>query len=224
MHAGIAAQKAMTADTINVWTTLTTSANWGSNTDTATDLAGGLADAGSSTNPYLKILIQAVAEKILQATLGVVKRKDLVMVVNPNCAGKLAKSGEIIDLIKQSPDAYAMLRQDDQFNQWGLPPILYGIKVVVEDAIRVTSKKGASKTTAYCAPNQDIVFLARPGGIMGQEGIPQFSTCQIFSYEEMTVEQKNDPDNRRVLGRVVNDNTPALVAPASGYLVTSATS
>ena len=61
--------------------------------------------------------------------------------------------------------------------------------IVVEGAVKVTSKKGAAtKTTGYCMPSQAAVVLARPGGLMGMEGIPEFSTIQGFFYEEFTVE------------------------------------
>jgi hypothetical protein len=225
VHAGIKAQQAMTALTQNVWNTAGTTGNWGANTGTATSLGGGLLDNSTTTTLYIKTLIQTVVENILKITLGVVQREDLVMVMNPTTAGKIAKSQEVVDQLKQSVYALPMLQQGEKFSNWGLPPELYGIPVTVEDAVKVTSKKGAAtKTTAYVMPAGQIAFFARPGGLMGMEGIPEFSTMQIFSYEEMTVESKTDPDNRRTKGRVVDDNVPALVAPASGYLVTSATS
>lgn len=225
-HARIAAQKAMTARTLNICTVMTTSGNWGSNTDTATNLGGGLLDAATSSTPYIKKTINAVAEAILKATIGVATRDDLIMVMNPHTASLIGQSQEIIDHLKQSPFALAQIRGDvpSQSGQWGLPDTLYGVKVVVEDAVRVTSKKGATKATTYCLPNQDVIFLTRPEGLMGSEGVPDFSTIQLFSYEDMTVENKRDPDNRRELGRVVDDYDVQLVAPASGYLVTSATS
>lgn len=227
VHAGFKAQQAMTALTQNVWTTAATSGNWGSSTNTPAGLGFGYWDQSTSTTLYIKETIQAVVEAILQVTLGVVQREDLVMVMNPHTAGLVAKSQEIVDILKQSPFALPMLNQEagGQFSNWGIPKELYGLPTVVEDAVKVTSKKGATtKTTSYVMANQQIAFFARPGGLMGMDGIPEFSTIQIFSYEEMTVEQKFDPDNRRTTGRVVDDNVPALVAPASGYLLTSATS
>lgn len=226
-HAGFKAQQAMTALTQNVWNTAGTSGNWGSNTNTPAGLGYGYWDQSTSATLYIKETIQLVVEAILQVTLGVVQREDLVIVMNPHTAGLVAKSQEIVDILKQSPTAIEMIEQGrgGRFSNWGLPTELYGLPTVVEDAVKVTSKKGAStKTTTYVMPNQQIAFFARPGGLMGMEGIPEFSTMQIFSYEEMTVEQKYDPDNRRTMARVVDDNVPALVAPAAGYLLTSATS
>lgn len=226
IHAGFAAQKAMTARTIAAMTTLTTGANWGSSTATATSLAGGLWDASSATNKYIRKTFNQVAENILQATLGVVQREDLVCVINPHDARLMAETEELRDYLKQSPFAMAEVRGDveNQNGQWGLPSVLWGIKIVVEDAVRVTSKKGATKATTYCLPTTNAIFMARPGGLMGMEGIPEFSTFQQFVYEEMTVETMNDVNNRRTVGRVVDDFASALVSSASGYLVTTISS
>ena len=65
--------------------------------------------------------------------------------------------------------------------------------------------------------------MSRPEGLMGSEGVADFATCQIFSYEDMTVETKKDPDNRREQGRIVDDFDVQVVAPASGFLMTSCT-
>jgi len=229
VHAGISAAKMMTIRTQNVWNQLTTSGNWAGNTGTATALGGGLWDVSGATDKFIRKSFNQVAENIIQATLGVVQRKDLVCVINPHTARLMSETEELRDVLKQSPYALGIIRGDDKetgnWESWMLPPTLFGIKVVVEDAVKVTSKKGAtSKTTSYVLPNQTAVFLARPGGLVGMEGIPEFSTAQVFCYEEMTVESKVDVDNRRTLGRCVDDVATAVVAPAAGYYVTSCTS
>jgi hypothetical protein len=61
--------------------------------------------------------------------------------------------------------------------------------------------------------------VSRPGGLVGVEGASSFSTCQIFAYEDMTVEQFNDPMNRRIEGRVIDNSVAAVVAPVGGYLI-----
>ncbi len=42
----------------------------------------------------------------------------------------------------------------------------------------------------------------------------------LFVYEDMTVEELHDVNNRRMDGRVVDDIAPALTAPASGVFFT----
>lgn len=223
VHGGIAAQKAMTARTIKALGVLTTTGNWGSSTDTATNLGGGKWDVSGATDKFILKAFGAASEAILKATLGVATQEDLVCIINPNVARQMAESEEIRDFIKQSPVAMAQVRGDvpSQTGQWGLPDRLYGIKIVVEDAIRVTSKKGATRAAGYCMPAATAIFATRTEGLVGMEGIPEFSTFQLFMYEEHTVETKRDSDNRRTVGRVVDDFDAELVAPASGYLVTA---
>jgi hypothetical protein len=225
VHADIAAQKAMTARTIAAITALTTAGNWSGSTDTATNLGGGKWDVSGATDKYILKTFNQVRENILKATLGVVQQKDIVCVINPNTARQMSETEELRDFLKQSRFAMAQVRGDEesQNGQWGLPDVLYGFKLVVEDAVKVTSKKGATKATSYCLANSAAVFMTKTEGTTGMEGVPDFSTFQLFAYEEMTVESKSDPDNRRELGRVVDDYASAVTAPASGYYVTSAT-
>ena len=68
------------------------------------------------------------------------------------------------------------------------------------------------------------VFVSRPGGLIGVEGSTSFSTTQIFAFEDMTVENWDDPKDRRIEGRVIDNSTVELVAPVSGYLVLDVTS
>jgi hypothetical protein len=227
VNAGVAAQKMMTARTMFAWNILGTAANYGSNTSTATALGNGLLDQATQSSPYIKKCIRAACEAILQSTIGVVNRDDLIMVMNPHTAGLLSESPEIMQYFVNNVYALAQARGDaaGQNTAWGLPDRLYGIKVVVEDAVRITSKKLAPVVTVgYCCPNETIAFLARPGKLMGMEGIPEFSSFQFFFYEEFTVEQKEDPDNRRTVARVVEDYDAQIVAPLASYLITSATS
>lgn len=230
VHAGFMAQKAMTARTIGTLSTLTTTANWGSSTAAAAAISSGNSgpwDKSGATDKYIRKSIDAVCETILQQTIGVVQRSDLVLVLNPHDARLMAETEELRDYLKQSPFALAEVRGDveSQNGSWGLPNSLYGVKIIVEDAVKVTSRKGAAtKTVGYCLTSGNAIFLARPGSLLGMEGIPEFSTAQIMVYEEMSIETMQDVNNRRTVGRVIDDFAPLLVASASGYLVTSSTS
>ena len=61
-------------------------------------------------------------------------------------------------------------------------------------------------------------MVARPGGLESSEGSQSFGTAHIFSYEEMSTEQRDDPDNRRISGRVVEDYDVQIVAPITGFI------
>lgn len=223
-HARIHAQQAMTLRTQVASTVLTTSGNWGSSTSAASAMTGGgYWDASTSTTMFIQTCLLGAAEAINKATLGAVTWGDMIVVMNPTTARRVAKSQEIIDHIKQSPFALAQVRGDvpAQNGRWGLPDVLYGFPVVVEDAVKVTSRKGATAAQSYIHGDGTVLICSRPDGLIGSEGVPSFSTCTLFVKEEMTVETKYDPDNRRTEGRVVDNFTAVITAPTSGYLITS---
>lgn len=104
---------------------------------------------------------------------------------------------------------------------YGVPETLYGFPVVVDETRKVTSKKGGTRTVESVFPANQAVLLARPGGMEGTAGAINFAALVFFMKEEMTVETKDDPDNRRTMGRVVEDFDCRLVAPAAAVLLTN---
>jgi hypothetical protein len=224
-YADYAAQDAMTARTLKVLNVLTDTSNHDtSHYDTATNLVGGSLASGTPTDPRFKKLVNKVMFQIQKATLGMVRPKDMMVLCSPTFADELSRSQEVHTYLKESPFSLAQVRGDSESQNgvWGLPDQLYGMPIVIEDAVRVSSKKGATRSADYVLGSDKILFLTRKGGLTSPAGGPSFSSCHIFSYEEMTTEQRDDPDNRRIKGRVVEDFDVRLVSPASTYLVTSA--
>ncbi len=226
-YAAFTAQDAMTARTMLATTALTTTGNYdsGHTSSTATGIGGGAWSSGTKTNPVIMKSLNLMAQKIQQDTLGRVRPRDLVLVISPTSADIMARSAEVRDYVAQAPVSMQMLRgEGEDFGIWGLPPTLYGFKIVIEDAVRVSTRKGASsQTKGYILGNQ-AALIARPGELTSIAGGPSFSFLHSFMYEEMTVEQKQDIDNRLIKGRVVEDYSMTVVAPASGYLITDVTS
>lgn len=221
-HAAIAAQAAMTSRTVLALGVLTTTSNYDANhTDTATNLGGAVWSAGTVAAPTIKKGLEAAAQKIHQDTLGAVGPKDLVLVVNPVDAGKMSASDEMQDMFKHGLYSKPWFNSPEQSEgRWGLPDNVWGFKTVVEDTVKVTSAKGATRTTGYALPTGTALLLARPGSLIGQEGAASFSTGHFFVYEEMAVEQRDDPDNRRTVGRIIDDIDFRVVAPSAGYVIT----
>lgn len=219
-HAAIKAQQAMTARTVNVLDLLNTSGNWGTHTDTATNLGGGKFNTGTAADPRIKKALNAAAHVIVKDTLGVVQPEDMVLVIAPDLATKMGESEEIHTYLKENPVALDVVLGNKNVNaRFNLPGSIYGYPIVIEDAVKVTSFKN-TKTAAYAMTNDNAIMVSRPGGVVGVEGAPSFSTVTIFAYEEMSVEQRDDPDNRRIMGRVVDDFVAVLTATAAGYLIT----
>lgn len=236
-HSEIHAQKLMTARTIRALTQLTTAGNWQTTADpdmssnhtaTASSLAGGQIDQGSSTSPYLKKVLDKIAVQINLDTLGVVTPDMLQVVSNPNVARLVAESQEIHDYLKGSPAALDEIRNATSPNAMygpGLPSSVYGYKWNVENCVKVTSRKGDTLTKAFAYPDQAINVVARVGQLEGVYGLPSFSTLTGFWYrDEMTIERFPDPKNRLMEYHLTEDMTEVLTSPLSGYYVTSATS
>lgn len=231
-HARSKAQLAMTARTARAATLLTqTGSNspfnaYGGYYANATAAGGGNWYASSGSN--IQATIQAALRQIALATAGAVRPDDINMVLSPVTAHKISQTVEVQNYVKNYPAALPFLQSSDTFSKFGLPPYLYGVKLVVDDSVQVTSQKvvpaagtsgRSAETRSFIWGTDKVAFISRPGGLVGVEGATSFSTVQIFAYEDMTVEQFDDPQNRRIEGRVVDNSVSAVVAPMSGVYV-----
>lgn len=227
-HARIYAQKAMTKRTQKHITLLTTSGNWPSaNTSAVSSISGvtGKWDASTTARTDIKRSINYAVEQIMLQTLSAISVEDLMLVMSPGCARKISVSQEIADYLKGSPDALNYVKGKLGKNAYfGLPDILYGMPVVIEDTAKVTSRKGATVARSFLLGDATPFIVARPGALEGSGTVssPRYSTCCTLMLEDMTVESKHDTDNRVHLGRVVDDFDVRLTAPMSGFLFTAA--
>ena len=222
-HARSKAQLAMTARTMRAASVLSTSGNWGSNyvaTAATSPISAGSWTNSSVTNAYIQKTIQAVMRQVSLSSGGAVAPNQLIMVISPTIAQIVSQAPETKEYVKNYPAALSFYQGSDTFSRWGIPPTLFGLgDVVVDDSVKVTSKKGAATLSSSYVYGNGAYFLSRPGGLVGVEGSSSFSTLQIFAYEDMTVEQFNDPMNRRLEGRVIDNSVSAVVAPVGGYAI-----
>jgi hypothetical protein len=226
-HARSKAQLAMTRRSMAAATALSTTANWGNNyVATPNTTAQGFTAVGalwntSGTQRPIQKTIQQVMQLVGYSSGGAVSPSQLIMVISPKIAQVISQSPEVLELVKYNPMSPSYLQGSDTYSRWGIPPTLFGLAdVVVDDSVKATSKKGATDAFSYVL-GDGAYFVSRPSGLVGVEGANSFSTLQIFAYEDMTVEQFNDPMNRRIEGRVIDNSTCAIVAPVSGYSITS---
>lgn len=216
-----AASKAMTGRSAKIIAALE-GGTWTGSTATATSAGGGKWDVSGSNDRFIKKSLNAGVQNIVKKTNGVVGPKDLVLVISPDTAGQMADGGDATDgeihsYMAQSPFALDAIGQRQQLMNYGLPSHLYGIQVVVEDTVLVSSKPNATRSDAFALTNTNAFLLSRPQGLIGTNGSTLSSTICVFSKEELTVEIHDDQLNRRVIGRVVDDFVPVLTGIASGY-------
>lgn len=175
-------------------------------------------DTSQTSDGHIKRTIYDAVNVILRDTLGVVSEKDLMLVLSAEAAAKLMQSQEVVDYIKGTPDSWKFTQGTLATGMYGMPETLFGIRVVVEDSVKVTSRKGEARKTEWLWPTDTAVICARPGGITAMQG-PNFSTCVLFAKEEMTSETFDDARNRRTVLSVTEDYCAKVIAPVSGVLL-----
>lgn len=221
------AAQAMTCRAIRIANLLTTSANWpAASTATATALGGGTWDDATATNPYILKSILAAVNLIVTSTNGAVQYEDLRLVFSPTVAALVRESEEFIDFIKQQPSSPAIWSRDNFNNgRYGLPPYIYGLEVVVDDTVEVTTPpvigSAAATNRAFVWPAASAAIVTKKRMSTGDGST--YSTATLFSYspDEMAVEVFNDAVNRVYLGGVTENTAEVLVAPESGFLITN---
>jgi hypothetical protein len=237
------ASQMMTLRTSDVITVCQTATNWGANTADANVVNGGFGNwVNASSDPtspfYLAIrkTFTNVMQVINLGTNGVIKYKDMRVVVNPVLATAMANTSEIYDYVKYGPFAEARQRGEDvdMNEEWGLPHRYAGVEIVVEDAPQVTIQPQANVPgtgsfasitlgqRAYVKDSHSAIFMSRPGGINAAYGSKNFSTVQLYFYKwEMAAYEYSDPRNERSEGHITEMRCAILAAPLSGFLVTN---
>lgn len=236
-HSQIHAAKCMTARTQRVMKIATNVASWqitadpdlsADHTATATTLAGGQFDLGTTASPYIKKALDKIAVLINLDTLGVVESNQLQVIINPNQARLWAESAEIHDYIKGSYHAKEEINEGlGPNNKFGLPSSIYGYPILVENCTLVTTRKEDILTKRFAMPDQMVLVTARPGALEGVYGAPDFSTLTMFYYGptgEMALQTFDDAKNELTEGHVTECTAEVLTSPLSGYLVQASTS
>lgn len=229
-HLRIKAQQAMTKRSVRAIKEMTTSGNYDA-THTA-DVTSGISGnsgtwaASTAARGDIQRSLNYAANLIRRDTFSVVKPEDLQLVISPGLALSLGVSQEIKDYMKGSYEAGKVIRGDENWRNenYNIPDNLYGYEVIVEDTVKVTSRKGATKVSTFAMPDATPFMCARKGGIEGVAGAPNFSTGVIFVYspDDMAMVDDYDAKNRRHDLGLIDHFTPKLIAPVSGFLFTGA--
>lgn len=225
------AQLAMTARTIAVLSTLTTSGNWPSShvADlSGTPITGVVGNWAASTSARLAIkrTLNYIKQLILLDTRGAVKSKDLLIVMGPDTAAQISVSQEIVELVKQNIAGPRFLMNQQEFKKenYGLPDRLYDTEYVIEETVRVTTQRGLiTQSASFVLPLGTVLVLHRPSSLEGVEGGRSFSTCSLHIYREDDLKLETDSDSwNRIEKIAVTDNFDVnMTAPVSGFLLTN---
>ncbi len=230
-NARMTATLAMTARTLDAVTLITTASNWPTGNKAATvdallSTTGSAWTDSTASENWIKKSINAVVEAIMKVTGGVIKPNDITLIVGPDTAHSMGEQAEIIQYMVNHERAIdAGLMGTNAMNaMYSLPPYLYGVRLIVEDAVRNSTREGAATQTRSFMMGNSAVFLSRAGNLMGgAEGIPTLTTLTGFIHEDMTIETEEDTWNRRTRGRVTDDTDWVLTSTISGYHIADVT-
>lgn len=228
-HAASVAAKAMTDRTITVLNALNTGGLTSNSVATIVGAGGATwantqfnSGPGSANYLNIKKSLFGVVQTINQATNATVGWKDLVLIVSPGLAAAMAESDEVHGYMKSTQFAMEVTKGVNFIGQWGLPDFLYGLKVIVEDCVQVTSQVAAARSSSYVLANNVAYVISRKEGLQANTFGPSFNTINCFFHQdEMTVESKYDDENRRFSGRVVQNFAAVVQAPITGYQITA---
>lgn len=224
-HTAVLGQRAMTHRAWRTCQTLALTSNYASShVATASSLSGtGFLDGGTTADPRIMTAFNAATRIIMQDTFGSIRYGQISALMNHNTALKLAKSREIREYVMQQEGAIKNVRMDDaNYNGvYGLPGVLYNVKIVVEDAFYNPYNRGNSaETGSVVFPDNKIVLFVADGDLEVPEGATSFCTCHSFVFEEFGLETKDDEWDRLVYMRGVMDYDVQIVAPPTGFVIT----
>lgn len=241
-----AAQQWATLFTADVVGVLEDANNWGTHTKSADQLNGGVGywDTSDTTLNAIQNTIYAAVEQIMLDTNSLVTMDQLRMVIGVQAAKRMRTAREITDYVKGSPEALAQVRGElpNRNLEFGLPAKLFGMDLIVENAVRVTTRKGVTANRIFIKSGNSAVIMTKQDGLPGDMvserfATPNWSTFQVMYYTGAgkgnkddardtgpsglyTVQTFEDLENERLKGHIVTNFDQKLVAPESGYLIT----
>lgn len=209
-QARVLANQIMTMRTAAMYDVLQTSGNYLSgHVDTATNWGGGAWSSATSANRYIQKTINGMRKQIAKTTFDTVKPEDFILVMGPDVAEATARSGEIADYVAQSPAAPEFLKYElwqSQTANYGLPPVLYGVRVLVDSSVKETAKIGATSSKSFLSGSSSVYMVAKPGALSSAIGGQSFGALTFFITKdwEMRVETIDVPLDARKILRVTD--------------------
>jgi len=198
------------------------------NVSTATTLAGGFLDGGTTSDPRIFKALTKAAYQIQIATggrAGTAGAKFGVL-MSVNTALRLAYSREIREYVMQNPESLKLVTGENEnfmdSASYMLPNKLYKFDTVVEDSfINEGNPDSALDLNSPQMPDNVLIVYVRTGGFNKEYGEADFSTFTQFVHEDMTVEMKTDDWDRLVYLRVVDNFDFKITSPKSGFYISN---
>lgn len=184
---------------------------------------------GTINDPLCGKALKHGVLQILKRSNGRVKPQDLVLLMNPNTANRLANSQEIRAYMAQQVGSIDVLKgqQPALWPTFGLPNPLYGLKVMVDATTKTTTKQDHvnEDTQAFVIQDGLVCILARPGAVTGMPGSEAFSSLALWQHKKWAMKPETfpDPQNHRVAIQFLDAYTVQLVSPEITWTIADAT-
>lgn len=186
--------------------------------------------SGTMAAPVFKRFLGWACQEIRRRTNGRVKLRDLLFLINPITAAKLAATEEFHTYLANQQYSLNVLKgSDPEFVEavYGLPQPCYNVRVVADATCYVDGSPIMSLTDAdygqqtYVIPDDFVAILARPGSVAGMAGSRGFSSLVLFQNEERALKPVTFPDvrNERVEVAIEDMFTSEMVAPDCAFAV-----
>jgi hypothetical protein len=198
VHTEKLAREAMLNRTVQCLTNVLAESNYSTtHIATATALAGGFLNAGTTSNPILMKTLQEAALIIQKDTGGIGGRGRAISILMSNTmAVQLSRSREIREYVSNMVGAQDMVTGDGWYEQYGIPKKLFGFPVVIEDAyVNVGIKENATSdvnTTVSSVLNNAIFLFVREGDLSKGYMDAGFSSWTQFVYNDFATKAKID--------------------------------
>lgn len=223
----------MTYRAINVVNVALNTASYdASHVSTATALGGGFWSQGTPSNPIIKTSLDNIRDRIIQDSIGMVKLKDLQLVLSPTAASAMSRTQEIRVYLMQQAGALDVLegKNPDSDEGWSMPAYYNGFKIVIESSVYTNTLVTDNSSTAtdgvlqYVMPVNSAFVAARPGSLVSEDGGMNFSTIHLLELkgEAFKVFMKDMGEQEKYTYiRVEDFFLPIVAAPETGYVITN---
>lgn len=229
VHTEKLARQAMMKRTAVALAKITDTAQYpAANVVTATSLASGFLDAGTTSDPRIFKALTKAAQLIQVATAGAAGQAGAKfgVLMSVNTALRLSYSREIREYVMQNPESLKLVTGENETfmdsASYMLPNKLYKFETVVEDSyVNTGNPDSALDVNTSQMPDNVLIVYVVDGGFSKEYMEGDFSTFTQFVYEDMTVESKTDDWDRMVYLRVVDFFDVQVTSPKSGVVITA---
>lgn len=180
---------------------------------------------GTLNDPLLRKMIGHAVKNILLRSNGRVTITDLMILINPNTADRLANSQEIRVYNAQQVNSMDITqgKSPSMWPTFGLPNPIAGVKVFVDPTVYVTSKQDHQNedTQTFVIPDGHLSIVARPGSVVGMPGSEGFGSVAVWQHKKWAMKPETFPDvpNKRLNVAFMDWFKAKLVAPEITFTI-----